>query len=327
MPQISIVIPVYNVEKYLPQCLDSILAQTFTDWECILVNDGSKDCSGSICDQYATRDSRFRVFHKENGGVSSARNLGLQYIRGQWLCFVDSDDYVLPDYLQNLYAVSEGTQLVLGGYECFDCSARRFSFEEKKVLHLTSQDVDADSMLRKALLFLPSSKLFLVSIIQNKAVCFDEFIRLAEDTCFFMSYYTHIDTVAITTAYDYRYRIASTKQKYLLSPQEFSLHILKLNEYHTLFTHEHDCNLYPEISDIEFFMFTCSVDYVLNILNKQEYYKTSVVLWDAISNYVLSNKRIGRFKKLYYRTMFSDSYKGWALARLTHTYRKVKSRL
>ncbi len=80
-PTVSVIVPVYNTEKYLRRCLDSILAQTFTDWECLIIDDGSTDASPAICDEYAARDSRFRVFHKANGGVSSARNVGLDV---QW---------------------------------------------------------------------------------------------------------------------------------------------------------------------------------------------------------------------------------------------------
>ena len=93
---ISIIIPVYNAEKYLNRCLDSVLAQTFTNWECLLIDDGSKDLSGKICDEYVSKDSRFRVFHKENGGVSVARNLGIRESLGEWIYFCDSDDYVYP---------------------------------------------------------------------------------------------------------------------------------------------------------------------------------------------------------------------------------------
>ena len=81
-PKISVIVPVYNAEKYLHRCIDSILSQTFTDFELLLINDGSKDSSGAICDEYAAKDNRVRVFHKENGGVSSARNLGLDNANG-----------------------------------------------------------------------------------------------------------------------------------------------------------------------------------------------------------------------------------------------------
>lgn len=99
MSLISIIVPVYGVEKYLHRCLDSILAQTFTDWECILVDDGSRDRSGAICDEYTQMDSRFHVCHKENGGVSSARNLGIDNATGEWMVFIDGDDWIDPYYL------------------------------------------------------------------------------------------------------------------------------------------------------------------------------------------------------------------------------------
>lgn len=102
-PVISCIVPVFKVEQFLQQCIDSILAQTFTDFELILVDDGSPDNSGKICDEYAKKDSRIKVIHKENGGVSSARNVGLDIAKGEWICFVDSDDWVEPEYMQMLY--------------------------------------------------------------------------------------------------------------------------------------------------------------------------------------------------------------------------------
>lgn len=91
-PQISVIVPVYNAEKYLRRCIDSILAQTCTDFELLLIDDGSKDQSGKICDEYADNDCRIKVFHKENGGVSSARNLGIEKACAEWMIFIDSDD-------------------------------------------------------------------------------------------------------------------------------------------------------------------------------------------------------------------------------------------
>ncbi|MFD2214019.1 glycosyltransferase family 2 protein [Metabacillus endolithicus] len=94
MPTISIIIPIYNVEKYLAKCLDSVLAQTFTDFELILVNDGSPDNCGVICDEYEKKDDRIIVIHKENGGLSSARNAGINVAQGEYIAFVDSDDFI-----------------------------------------------------------------------------------------------------------------------------------------------------------------------------------------------------------------------------------------
>lgn len=103
-PKVSVIVPVYNVEKLLQRCIDSILAQTFTDFELLLIDDGSKDKSGEICDEYAAKDSRIRVFHKQNGGVSTARNIGIDKAQGEWIYFVDSDDIVLPSALGTFVA-------------------------------------------------------------------------------------------------------------------------------------------------------------------------------------------------------------------------------
>ena len=94
---ISVIVPVYNTEKYLKKCLNSILAQTLQDWECILIDDGSTDTSGKICDEYAEKDSRFQVIHQKNSGVSVARNKGLDIAKGDWIGFVDSDDWIEPE--------------------------------------------------------------------------------------------------------------------------------------------------------------------------------------------------------------------------------------
>ena len=117
-PLISVIVPVYNVEQYLPSCLDSILGSTYTNWECLLVDDGSTDRSGIICDRYAASDARFRVFHKENGGVSSARNKALENMNGEWLMFLDSDDEILASAMQNLLtaAMNSGSDMSMGNY-------------------------------------------------------------------------------------------------------------------------------------------------------------------------------------------------------------------
>ena len=102
MPEVSIIVPVYNVEKYINRCVDSVLAQTFTDFELILVDDGSSDNSGAICDTFADMDVRVKVIHKVNDGVSSARNVALDIAKGEYIVFIDSDDAVSPMYINEL---------------------------------------------------------------------------------------------------------------------------------------------------------------------------------------------------------------------------------
>ena len=104
---ISVIVPVYNVETYLPRCVDSILAQTYENLEIILVDDGAKDHSGKICNEYAAKDSRIRVIHKPNGGLSSARNEGIEAATGEYLAFVDSDDWIEPDAYEHMLGLME----------------------------------------------------------------------------------------------------------------------------------------------------------------------------------------------------------------------------
>lgn len=123
MPELSIIVPVYKVEPYLPKCIDSILAQTFTDFELILIDDGSPDRCGQICDEYAAKDDRIIVIHQENKGVSAARNAGLDIAKGTYIGFVDSDDWIEPEMYHTLVTVAEdeGSKLVACAY-CLDDS-------------------------------------------------------------------------------------------------------------------------------------------------------------------------------------------------------------
>ena len=116
-PLLSVIIPVYNVEDYVARCVDSVLNQTYGNLEVILVDDGAKDSSGDICDTLALKDSRVRVIHKENGGLSSARNVGLDMATGEYITFVDSDDWLEADGYEHLMELMERYQvkLVCGG--------------------------------------------------------------------------------------------------------------------------------------------------------------------------------------------------------------------
>ena len=117
MPKVSVVIPVYNAGKYLKRCVESLMRQSFTDFEVLLVDDGSADDSGEICDYYASRDERVKIFHKVNEGVSAARNFGLDRVKGDWVTFVDADDEILPGYLSKLLSlIDTETSMIVTNY-------------------------------------------------------------------------------------------------------------------------------------------------------------------------------------------------------------------
>ena len=127
---ISIVVPIYNVENYLRMCLDSIQNQTYKNFECLLINDGSPDNSAEICREYVAKDSRFRYFEKENGGLSSARNYGIDRAEGSFITFVDSDDWLEHDALDRLYDAlkKENADISIGRYNCYDESRCQYLF-------------------------------------------------------------------------------------------------------------------------------------------------------------------------------------------------------
>lgn len=206
--KVSVIIPIYKVEQYLPDCLNSLLAQTYRDWEAILVDDGSPDKSGDICDEYAARDSRFRVIHKENGGVSSARNVGLYEANGEWIMFLDSDDELSPNTLSDCVKVQKRnqTKVIFFHAELIDESGNR-----KKDL-FTCKDLDSytGKLYTKHLLGGVASpviwgKLYHKSVIGE--TLFPLNVRIGEDYLFLVNTFFDKDNkISIIKKNLYRYR-------------------------------------------------------------------------------------------------------------------------
>lgn len=214
-PLISVIVPVYNVEPYLTQCINSILKQKYKNFELLLVDDGSKDGSGDICDSYLKQDRRVRVFHKANGGVSSARNLGLNNADGKWVAFVDSDDIVTPDYLSDLYRYVNGrddVDLVIEKFSVFqdgsEVSPERLklhstNLEEYVTADFRSLVVDNDLVINCQ----SFSKLFKLRIIRDNALRFPTVLSFAEDYYFVFNYLMHVgNKVVCADAANYFYR-------------------------------------------------------------------------------------------------------------------------
>ena len=193
-PKISVIVPVYKVEKYLHRCVDSILAQTFTDFELLLIDDGSPDNCGAICDEYAQKDNRVRVFHKENGGVSSARNLGLDNATGEWITFCDADDYVHPEFLFSLYEKHDA-DLIVGSFKLVGTEENwNGILQNEKYYRDTLKQKLKDSS------FPPNyhatwGKLYKTEIINANNIRFDTKIHLSEDWLFTLNYFIHTNSV------------------------------------------------------------------------------------------------------------------------------------
>ena len=212
MVHISVIIPVYNAEEYLHKCIGSILQQYYTDLELILVNDGSKDSSLAICQEYAVNDSRIRIVDKaKNEGVSSARNSGLQIAKGTWICFCDADDYVNRNYLSLFmeHCSSEDTLIVQG-----------INLIIKGSVSLYGLDYDGSpcqtwmELLKRPMPGACFNKLFNREIIERNQLRFDTTIHFREDEEFILRYFLHIKYVKCVKNGCYYYNVPDLEKKY-----------------------------------------------------------------------------------------------------------------
>ena len=199
MPEISIIVPLYNKKNYVAAMLESVSSQTFSDYELIIIDDGSTDGSGQIAEEYAEQDKRIRVVHIKNGGVSHARNVGLETATGTYITFIDADDTVAPNYLENLYRciTENNVDLVISGVvKVGDDSSQHVSvvppFHGKK----TWEDIlPSFALVQKesGIYGMCVAKLFRRSL--HKGVFFDEHLKLAEDFDFYIRLFYRIQTV------------------------------------------------------------------------------------------------------------------------------------
>lgn len=208
---ISIIIPVYNVETYLPQCIESVLSQTCRNFELILVDDGSTDQSPAICDEYALKDNRIKVVHQENSGVSNARNNGISLARGQWITFIDSDDWVDPDYLENFESEGLDCDLIVQGLKYYDNRNGQF-FEYIRVNNCElcgprQKELIAENKVLS--LGYPVAKLYKKSLIANR-VFFNTRISYHEDHIFVLDTYNLAKKIKLVNSVGYNYRYYHT---------------------------------------------------------------------------------------------------------------------
>lgn len=203
---ISVIIPVYNVAEYIGKCIESVVKQTYSNIEIILVDDGSSDSSGCICDEYVKKDNRIRVYHKKNEGVSSARNLGIEVSNGDLIAFIDSDDYVGDNYLRNLYddLMNSDADLVVGGeIICIENRFKSFGFEKETIDNQHYSRLFAVHKLHKHCS--PWGKIFKKKIIQSNFLRFDTDVHLGEDIIFVFQYLVHCKSVMISNSSEYYY--------------------------------------------------------------------------------------------------------------------------
>ena len=207
--QISVIVPIYNAGPYLVRCIESIIQQSFVDFELLLIDDGSFDGSDLICDDYAAKDCRIRVFHQSNAGVCAARNLGLKEMRGKYLAFVDADDYVYPHYLKDLYeslCLDRKNGLIIQSLLQISPIGKVLSKKELGDAFFESQDFG------KAICFYQlykqgyiASKLYDADLIRKHNLCFDTRIKVLEDLFFMYQYLLYCDYMILSSKLNYVY--------------------------------------------------------------------------------------------------------------------------
>lgn len=302
MKKVSVIIPVYNVEKYLSECVDSVLHQTYQNFEIILVDDGSKDKSGEICDMYASSDSRISVIHKENGGASSARNEGLRYASGDYVYFLDSDDLIKPYAFEHFVKAvdSEKADIIFFEADSFGSEGNNkdgnYHYEHKygkgKGEEILSKLIENKEFhVSTPLLFLRHEFLKKTGITFKEGIMYEDFIYAFKLFCYAECVY-HLDE----TLYRRRYREASvmTRRK---SNYNF---ISAATVYYELI----DFSLLTDISEKSFFKIHVSrmAMNCLNIygeLNKNDKQSLKDSL-TKLKNSIKENKAFGN-KSLYFR--------------------------
>lgn len=225
---ISIIVPVYNVEKYIHKCVDSIISQTYTNLQIILVDDGSTDHCGEICDQYAAKDNRITVIHNKNNGVSSARNCGLSHVKGEYVLFIDSDDWIETVFVQKICEFIDNNQkadiFLFDYYEYKSEDKRRQYFNYDNFQLFRKEETDETrtirflqtSMLSKSMasmynstysIGVPWGKAYRTEIIKNNNINFDTSLVLNEDVIFNIEVFDCCKTVLYCAEPMYHYRL------------------------------------------------------------------------------------------------------------------------
>ena len=205
---ISVIIPFYNIQLYLAKCIESVINQTYSDWELILINDGSTDLSGDIANAYALQDERIKVIYQENQGVSSARNRGLDEVKGEYICFIDSDDWVDPDFLELFHIDEKKADFYVSG-ALYDVENKIYSYKKYDYFYGDERICIGKEYVRQNLFMngYPWGKLYKTHIVRDNCLLFNTALRFNEDTLFVFDYIIHIQSIVITNTASYHYLV------------------------------------------------------------------------------------------------------------------------
>lgn len=246
---VSIIVPVYKTKAYLERCVKSVLNQTYTDWELLLVDDGSPDGSGELCDILAQQNTQIKVFHKKNGGVSSARNLGIKESKGTWIMFLDSDDFFNDtNYLKTLITSSKNTDLVISGFSYYSetngYKPKRITDKNNYFSGQTYKNYVSQCLNRFDFLVV-WAKLFKKQIIQDYHIQFNEKMVVTEDALFLYQYLQYSKSLCASNTKGYSFFLKQGKPQYKLSASQAEFHINTI--MHNLKTLQDQCNISSQV--------------------------------------------------------------------------------
>ena len=204
MPVVSVIVPVYKCEKYLKRCLNSILVQTITDWQAICIDDGSPDNSGKILDEYAAKDSRFVIVHKKNAGVSAARNDGIKKATGQYIHFLDADDFIDSDYYEQMinHAKQNNADMVVSGFVTDNKYTKPIVYKKSKQLVSVAQKVRGSFVLTDSYVW---RYLFKKDFVKKQKLKFDTNLIAQEDTLFVLDAIAAANKIVVVPNVAYHY--------------------------------------------------------------------------------------------------------------------------
>lgn len=295
---VSIVVPAHNVEKYICDCLNSLINQSYRDLEIIVIDDGSTDTTGKLCDSFAEKDCRIKIVHKKQGGVSSARNLGIALASGEWITFVDSDDWLKQDIIAKMMPALKNDLLNCFGYDVVDVNglyAEKEAFytgelsrEEliANVVYLCDEKYNLGNFYRAIW-----GKLLRTDIIKNNDIRFSEDLTMGEDALFLVQYLQFVKGLNFISQDGYNYRQISSSVTHRFKEK---LYIYNDNQYRELKKElqKNDLidNAYIRISMVNFrwWMFTSLIENSLNGVREKKIQPQKIFL-DAIkwfNNYI-----------------------------------------
>lgn len=234
----SIIIPVHNAGSFLIQCLTSVQEQSLDDWECLIIDDGSTDKCAAICVDWCKKDSRFKYFHQSNNGVSAARNVGLRECLGNYICFIDADDWVDRSYLERFHPLITESDLIVSGQkrEYEDGNSSLFIPDKNTSFFVSSDNTSLFlSLEQRSLLFAPHEKLYRADIIKKNNLRFREDCSYGEDLLFNYQYLEHVKVISTIASAMYHYRIHDNSLSLTFRANQFEedyAQWLVLKEFH-----------------------------------------------------------------------------------------------